>query len=1103
MNESRRRSNRHVAADILSFRRTIVLSAFALIFGAVAEANDVAAPAPIVVPTPASAAAPIPDATQAQPQPQSGGTPSVPSTDPPAEGTSQQPVPSAGVAPAAGTSEAVPAPLAEGAIPATPNADAAAALPATPPVPEILRWAGGEGGFEFVAPTDAAQPEKVRFGFQETPWPVVLEQFARWEKLSLDLTDTPPGTFTYFDDQPRTPAEAVDVLNGYLLPRGYVVVRRHNFLVCVRTDSPQIADLIPTVSLDDLATRGEQELVRVVVRTPDVDPEAAALEIEQLLGQHGSAKPLKNLQAVVVQGFGRGLRDAVAVIDDVAPPAKADKLQFKSFPLRNIAAADAEKHVRDLFGLGSGTLNVSGARTEMERELRYRNWSGERRGGGDDNNNREQRPQNDRLLAQVTVNTQVSSVASTNNLLVTSTEEGLALIENVITSIDVPRSDGHGLGAAEKFLRVYATSDASAEEVAKTLDVLMPGVLVNEDRRQDSLHIYATAEQHLEVADLIRTLDGGGEGGRTVAVIPLRKYDAYAMSELLSGMFDNEDRDERPVIQPEVASRTLVVRGTTQQVEQVRSALAAYGEGQTDRASAPIGARFRTIEVHADDAENIVRTAERILAEAPGRDAGIRVVVPNSAKEEQPKVRVPSENVDPEDEEVSVIQRIELGDPSSAPVVVREVPSTADASSESDHELPAPQADDRDPSFAYIRTIAIEAPTAKTTDAAAEEVAEVAPAGVDQESEQPPAEEPAADDDTADKNAEKRPEEGVPPGAPEETPRVQAVVRDGKIQLYSTDQRALDEVEEIVRELARTMPARTNWTVFYLRAADASQTASTLYSLMPDAAISSLFAPSPYDPAGAGSTPEAFDVVPEPRTNALFVSGSSAQIERVEQLLEILDTVDVPPSLVARTPRSIPVRYADVNQIAALVQTLYKDRLTDPAAAQREEEARRQEGGDGRNRGDQASRGEDDQRRRQSEERAPRSQPRGARAQPAGPQLSIAVDPIARELIVSCDETLFREISEFVQSRDQIARDTRESVDIVRLPQSFPAESQAVLQVLQSISPNVTVNSVESPWSAATPAPGSSRSYDPRSYSGRSSYGGSYRGSRDSRSYGR
>lgn len=1083
------------------------------------EANEVAAPAPIVVPTQAptsdAAQAPAPNATQPQAEggrPATEQAPAAQSAAPSGEGNASAPgTTGEGSSPEATPGAGTNSP-ADGSAPSAPGSETPAsgaeggegdpATPALPIIPQIIRWAGGEGGFEFVAPTDAEQPEKVRFGFQETPWPVVLEQFARWEKLSLDLTDTPPGTFTYFDDTPRTPAEAVDVLNGYLLPRGYVVIRRHNFLVCVRTDSPQIADLIPTVSIDDLATRGEQELVRVVVRTPSVEPEAAAQEIEQLLGQHGSAKPLTNLQAVVVQGFGRSLRDAVAVMDDVAPPAKPDKLQFKSFPLRYIVAADAEKHVRDLMGLGSGTLNVSGARTEMERELRYRNYAGDRR-GRDDDDNRERRPSNDRLLAQVTVNTQVSSVASTNNLLVTSTEEGLALIENVITSIDVPRGDGTGGAAPEKFLRVYATSDASAEEVAKTLDVLMPGVLVNEDRRQDSLHIFATAEEHLEVADLVRTLDGGGEGGRTVAVIPLRKYDPFAMSELLGGMFQNEDRDERPIIQPEPASRTIVVRGTFQQVEQIRSALAAYGEGQTDQAAAPIGSRFRTIEVHADDAESIVRTAERILADTPGRDAGLRVVVPNPVSDGEPKVRVPQEDEPtPNGDEVSSIRRIELGAPGAAPTAASTTPAPEFVSSESAvHATPA-GADDRESSFPFIRTIALDGPEAAPSKPGLETHQDV------QTVEPSAANEPAEEATDRASEAEEAADDDAAPAAPsgqrskkdasDAPPRVQAVVRDGKIQLYSSDLRALDEVEEIVRELARTMPTRTNWTVFYLRAADASQTASILYSLMPDALISSLYGPSPYDVAAAGSTPATFDVVAEPRTNALFVSGTDPQIERVEQLLEILDTVDVPPSLVARSPRSIPVRYADINHVASLVQALYKDRLTDPAAVQRQEEARQQQGGDGR---DQRGRDDDDDDRgRQQEQRASRPQSRGGRSQPTGPQLSIAVDPIARELIVSCDEALFREIAAFVESRDRIARDTRESIDIVRLPQSFPAESQAVLQVLQSISPNVTVTTVETPLSAPPPAPAVSRGYDPRSYSGRSSYGGSSRSSRDPRS---
>jgi len=67
--------------------------------------------------------------------------------------------------------------------------------------------------------------------------------------LTLDLTDTPPGYFSYFDSRSQTPAEAIDLLNGYLLPRGFVLLRRDQFLVTLKPDNNMLAKLIPTIEV--------------------------------------------------------------------------------------------------------------------------------------------------------------------------------------------------------------------------------------------------------------------------------------------------------------------------------------------------------------------------------------------------------------------------------------------------------------------------------------------------------------------------------------------------------------------------------------------------------------------------------------------------------------------------------------------------------------------------------------------------------------------------------------------------------------------------------------------------------------------------------------
>ncbi len=63
------------------------------------------------------------------------------------------------------------------------------------------------------------------FNFQDAPWQVVLKNFARHAKLSLQLEQTPPGTLSYYDDRAYSLIEALDVINDFLLKEGYLIVQ--------------------------------------------------------------------------------------------------------------------------------------------------------------------------------------------------------------------------------------------------------------------------------------------------------------------------------------------------------------------------------------------------------------------------------------------------------------------------------------------------------------------------------------------------------------------------------------------------------------------------------------------------------------------------------------------------------------------------------------------------------------------------------------------------------------------------------------------------------------------------------------------------------------
>ena len=840
--------------------------------------------------------------------------------------------------------------------------------------------------------------ETYRFHFRNIPWDFVLQRFAEKANLTLDLTDLPPDGFNYVDNAEHTLAEALDVINGYLLPRGYVLLRRNQFLVVLKADNPILPNMIPTVAVEDLEKFGDHELLRTVVPVKGFKPSEVAEQIGQFLGAHGKASPVDASESVLLQGFGKSLRVAVAVLESsVAPPAN-DELVFRAFPLENILAADAERQIQKLFGVGSNPYAASLAR----RDDYYR-----RRRGGDDDKNRP--PQPTPLLQNLTMNMKISSLARTNSLLVTAPPSAVTLVESILESLDVkPAGDSEQfLDDSTPVLRVYTVNEADEDDVAETVNAIMPGVVINEDGRHDSVHIYATPREHAEVEKLIRIIDQGGAGGG-VEVIALYRNDPYMMSELLSSLFTNEDRDDRPVITAEPRTRSLVIRAASSQMLEIKKTLAAYGETGSLRTltAEARSSRFRKVSVPDGRAEWIARAVKDMLSGDPEFDNPIRVIVPGELSNK-------ASNTPP-----SADRGLSRGISISSTSDFRDRPSeTLYASAEASIEEARSAACTNRPDRAGVE--------AQNTSTGASET------------------------ETPDR------------------PRVTIEVRDGELFLYSNDGTALDEIEETVRELAREMPARTNWTVFYLRAANAADTAEQLAQLLRDGT-------DPYVSIGlprAGESVlslgmQSVRIIPDTRTNALYISGPASKIQEADRFLELLDTTDIPISLKDRVPRPIPVQHADVNSVAEMVKELYKDYIVDP-------NARRDERRDGRR--DDSS---DRDRRRVNVERA------GDRQQ-VGIRLTVAVDAQSNELIVSCSEPLYRQIKELVEERDLAAVESQPKVQIVRIQEN---SAEMLLDSLGNMSPRITVGTTSTSTSRSSssssyrgyPRSSSSSRYDPR-----------------------
>lgn len=177
----------------------------------------------------------------------------------------------------------------------------------------------------------------------------------------------------------------------------------------------------------------------------------------------------------------------------------------------------------------------------------------------------------------------------------------------------------------------------------------------------------------------------------------------------------------------------------------------------------------------------------------------------------------------------------------------------------------------------------------------------------------------------------------------------------------------------------------------------------------------------------------------------------------VEQLLKILDVSEFPGVQADRLPRMIPVFYADIEMVSQIVQDTFRDSLY---------EAPQQRGGS-------------------SEERG--------RAAPSGPSLyadrvTVAVDVMTSQLIVSCNDQIYSQIQTLVKTLDDAARDAKRTVRIVGLENTDAAMVQQTLgALLPKVNVSTTRTSVSSSSSGRPSGESSSRDSSSRESSSRSS----------------
>jgi type II secretory pathway component GspD/PulD (secretin) len=1000
---------------------------------------------------------------------------------------------------------------------------------------------------------------RVTFNFRFAPWSVVLQKFAEIARLNLDMDEPPPGTFNYYDKAGYSVKEALDIINGYLIQKGYILVRRDRFLVVANFGKgPVPPNLVPTVTLSELSKRGKNEYVSVVVPLKDINAKTASEEIKDLLGPYpqGKAIPMVASNQLLLTDLASHLQHIVEVLEGMSQ-VQEKGTTMKSFKLEHIAATEAERMLRDLFSLPPRGATGRTATTEQQTTARFpvrqnqddNNQRGRNRGGrggggwnggsgwqgggngfpfqgggfpgggfpgGGDNNqgngdfgndpqamfqaamaargnrwNRNQPDGGDSANSAQAQRLTMTIDPRQNTLLVTCSVDDMRLVEDMIKTIDVVvTGDSRGdflKGDNVPQLEVYSLENADPAVVADVLYSTVPGLIIRDDAKTRGVIVYGTPAEQAQVRGIVKQLDNGT--GDSITSLQLRHWDAVAAATSLKALFSSTKVDP-PSIEADSIGRRLMVRGSPDQVAQIKRLLAEMGEdGSVPVASASGTGPVRAILPQGRTPSEVLSLVERLFPST--ENSLIRVVRPSELgvpsfqlrDVDQPRSRGPSQfrrQVTPFRQGDDGAESPDAGRRSESEPDAGAAPESDGGASRIRSRAPV-AGGARFPLGVYRDTKTLTAlKAAYTEDATSAGPVAATPArrprkpepDIDELSRQ--LEEALGDDDEtkeADGSQEalEQPRPATKAPAPKVTKdrgqpgELRMTVDGDRILIASDDAAALDKMEQLIHLLSVSGPPKTKWTVRYLRVAEAAETANMLGYLFPQGTVTrntnnntggnffgrGLFATQTSgtsDSAALSSLSKggALRIIPETRSNALFISGDEHEVDQVLEALDVLDleSSELPQSLKDRVPRMIPVEYADVTEIAEIVKDVYREHL--------EGTGQQQQGG---NRGGNFGFNNPMAAMFMGGMGQQQQQGRGGR----NVLLSIGVDTRTSHLVVSASDSLYREVERLVKLLDESANQARRTVVLVPLKTS---NSLVVQQTLGSLLGRVKTSAV-------------------------------------------
>lgn len=499
--------------------------------------------------------------------------------------------------------------------------------PDKPPVPPDPR--------ELEAKPDANG--RVRFSFHGQAWADVLQWLANVSELSLDWRELPNDYLNLTTQRAYTLSEARDLINRHLQARGYTLMLSGEVLSVFKLDQLD-PSLAPRVTEEDLYDRQPHDVVKLSLAVPGgLDVKKAAEDVKQALGPHAKIMPLAATQRLLLIDTVANLRMASALMN-AERLAEEGRVVPREFVLKHVQAANVIDTLYVVLGLDP---NSRPSQMELQIQQQKMQLMTQMSQSGKDVLS---------LLKKDGPPVFLAYNRQRNSVLANAPPAQMRIIERAIDALDVPVG---GLDAspasdasASRTLKEYRLKSVEPNSVVIALEEigdLGPRTELRGDNKSKTLFARATERDHEKIAALVERLD---DAETRVEVFWLRRLPAEAVAGTIQLLmiekpkkkknndypfyFSFRNRNNEPEepdtllrVDADLENNRLLVRGTQQQIQEVRDLLVKMGEPL----DSPAG-RGRVRVLDSVGPEATAQMLEQLKAAWPSMGGDTELVLP-------------------------------------------------------------------------------------------------------------------------------------------------------------------------------------------------------------------------------------------------------------------------------------------------------------------------------------------------------------------------------------------------------------------------------------------------------------------------------------------